>query len=143
MSVEVLLSSPINAAIIGGALIGLASGGYYLLAGRISGISGIFADGFMKSVQLWRYAFLAGLIIAGLFAERFDNFGKIELGSLPILLVSGLLVGFGTRMGNGCTSGHGVCGISRFSVRSFIAVGVFMVFAALTVFLARILGSVA
>lgn len=141
MNLDTLLSSPIIAATIGGAIIGLASGGYYLLKGRIIGISGILADSFIKRDQLWRMAFVFGLVASGIFIANTTKFDISGISENPIaLVVSGLLVGIGTRIGNGCTSGHGVCGLSRFSLRSLIAVGVFMAFAALTVFLIRISG---
>ena len=116
----------------GGVLIGLAS--VWLLAanGRIAGVSGILHGlvGGMSAQppgdRAWRAAFVAGLIVAG-FAWHFlvGGFPSREIG-LGWVAAAGLLVGFGTRLGGGCTSGHGVCGLGRFSLRSLVAVIVFM-----------------
>ena len=112
----------------GGVLIGLAS--VWLLAanGRIAGVSGILHGLFAQppGERLWRAAFVGGLIVAG-FAWHFlvGGFPSREIG-LGWVVAAGLLVGFGTRLGGGCTSGHGVCGIGRFSLRSLVAVIVFM-----------------
>ncbi|HYQ40397.1 MAG TPA: YeeE/YedE thiosulfate transporter family protein [Polyangiaceae bacterium] len=126
-------------ALIGGALIGLSASLYWSLNGRIAGISGIFGGALLEhGRERWlRVLFLVGLFAAGLVFARFTNrVPAPELGLLP-LAFAGLLVGFGTRMGGGCTSGHGVCGLSRLSVRSLLAVLTFMVTAALTVFVVR------
>ncbi len=129
---------PIIHATEGGALIGLAAGGLYLTTGRIAGVSGIFGDSFLRTPSLWRWLFVAGLILAGLAARLLGLALPSSLGAGPVVLVvAGLLVGFGTRLGNGCTSGHGVCGLSRLSVRSLAAVIVFMLAAALTVYITR------
>ncbi len=118
-----------NAA-IGGALIGLASGGLMLFNGRIAGISGIFHRAAEGSREAWRWAFLLGLIASGLAMRVF--FSPDETASNPNItayltaIVAGLLVGFGTRMGSGCTSGHGICGLARLSPRSLLAVLVFL-----------------
>jgi uncharacterized membrane protein YedE/YeeE len=127
------------AALFGGILIGLSASAMLLLDGKIVGISGILA-GVLKPVindTLWRICFLAGLFAGGLLLRillpgAFD-FGIIR--PLPLLTVAGLLVGFGTRLGSGCTSGHGVCGVSRLSPRSLVATGTFIVAGALVVFL--------
>jgi len=119
--------TPVSA-LAGGALIGLAS--VWLLAanGRIAGVSGILHGLFAQPPgdRLWRAAFVAGLIVAG-FAWHFlaGGFPSREIG-LGWVAAAGLLVGFGTRLGGGCTSGHGVCGLGRFSLRSLAAVIVFM-----------------
>ena len=119
----------VNAA-IGGAMIGLASGGLMLFNGRIAGVSGIFHQTIAGSREVWRWAFIAGLLLAGLAAALV---APARLPSTPAgggvlwLIVGGLLVGYGTRMASGCTSGHGVCGLARFSVRSFAAVITFLV----------------
>ena len=116
------------ASLVGGILIGLAS--VWLLAanGRIAGVSGILHGLFAQPPgdRLWRAAFVAGLIVAG-FAWHFlvGGFPSREIG-LGWVAAAGLLVGFGTRLGGGCTSGHGVCGLGRFSLRSLVAVVVFM-----------------
>ena len=124
--------------LIGGALIGLAAVLLLALNGRIAGISGILG-GLITSTgrgdRFWRRAFIFGLLAgAGLYALTSGL--PLELQARgPTLLVAGLLVGFGTRLGSGCTSGHGVCGLARRSPRSLRATMVFMVAAALTVFL--------
>ena len=132
-------------ALAGGALIGLAATWLLWLNGRVAGISGI-AGGVLfpaRGEVAWRLAFLVGLIgaagaylsaVPGSFAPRVD-FPRWAL------VVGGLLVGFGTRMGNGCTSGHGVCGLGRRSVRSLTAVSTFMATAIATTFVARHLWS--
>jgi uncharacterized protein len=127
-------------ALAGGALIGLAASALYLATGRIAGVSGI-AGGLLRASSAdpaWRVLFLAGLVVGagatGLVAGT--PVLRIE-ASWPVLVLAGLLVGYGTQLGRGCTSGHGVCGIARFSPRSIAATAVFMVAAGLTVFLVR------
>jgi uncharacterized protein len=125
--------------LIGGLLIGFAAALLLLLNGRISGISGI-VGGLLspKSGDAgWRVVFVAGLLL-GAFIYMLATGSAIPVmmqASLPIIVVAGLLVGFGTRLGSGCTSGHGVCGIARLSRRSIVATSVFMGVAILTVFL--------
>ncbi len=127
--------------LVGGALIGLASALLMLLTGRIAGISGIFGGvlPLNSSERDWRLAFLAGLIAAPLLGAMIGI--SLPHPSLPaglwVVVVSGFLVGLGCRMGGGCTSGHGVCGIARFSPRSLVFTGVFMIFAIATVAVAR------
>jgi len=134
----VIDTSGIAAAVEGGALVGLAAGGLYLTTGRIAGVSGIFGDLLTRTPALWRVAFIAGLVLAGLAARLAGARVPASLGTGGALLViAGLLVGFGTRLGNGCTSGHGVCGLARLSRRSLVAVVVFMLSAMVTVFVAR------
>lgn len=142
--------SPIPA-LIGGVLIGLASAVLWLGNGRIAGISGIFGQLLPPArTVVWRLVFLAALIL-GAFAASWlvPGLGIGGPGGAPAQLaaappgwnipaplwiaISGLLIGFGTKIGNGCTSGHGVCGIARLSKRSFVAVGVFFSVAILTV----------
>lgn len=133
--------TPISAA-IGGALIGLSAVLLMALNGRIAGISGIVA-GIMAPIRgegraelSWRLAFVAGLVIAPLIASAFN--GSLISVSTPhpmwMMALGGLLVGYGTRLGSGCTSGHGVCGIARLSKRSFAATATFMASAIVTVF---------
>jgi hypothetical protein len=130
--------TPYSAA-IGGGLIGLAAVLLMLLNGRIAGISGIFGGciAFGTGDKSWRLAFVAGLILAPLLAGWIGF--PIPSPQLPsswiMILAAGLLVGFGTRLGGGCTSGHGVCGIARFSVRSLTATAIFMVTAIVVVVL--------
>jgi uncharacterized membrane protein YedE/YeeE len=112
----------------GGILIGLSATGLLLLLGRIAGISGIMA-GLLAGEELpWRGAFVAGLLAGGLLtAFVYPEALSMTLDrSTPALAVAGLLVGFGSRLGSGCTSGHGVCGISRGSKRSIVATVTFM-----------------
>lgn len=128
-------------ALAGGVLIGLASGGLYLLAGEIAGITGIVRRALSGPDRGWRLAFLGGVFVAALIwrftADPTAATAGLETLSLPLLVVAGLLVGIGTDLGNGCTSGHGVCGLSRFSLRSLVSVVVFMAVAVLTVWLVR------
>ena len=132
--------TPVSAA-VGGLLIGMSAALLWVAKGRIAGISGILGGlGAWRSGDLtWRAAFLVGLMAAPLI------YGAVG-GGLPeptdaaspaFLIVAGLLVGFGTRLGSGCTSGHGVCGLARLSPRSLTATGLFMASAAATVFVTR------
>ena len=124
---------------IGGLMLGVAAVGYLYVNGRIAGISGIIAQvlnprTIFKTPAIW---FLAGLIIMpfvyGLFVQP-----EIVLKASPLMMiVAGLLVGFGTRLGSGCTSGHGICGISRLSVRSIVATITFMLLGFITVLIIR------
>ena len=132
--------TPLSAA-IGGALIGLSAVLLMLSTGRIAGISGIFSGllNMRGEDKGWRIAFLAGLVLAPVIA------GLIGYGMAPpnlpsngaVIVVAGLLVGFGTRLGGGCTSGHGICGIAQLSPRSVAATVVFMVTAIATVAVTR------
>jgi uncharacterized protein len=132
--------TPISAA-IGGALIGLAATLLMLLTGRIAGISGIL--GGTLDVETpdkgWRIAFIVGLILAPLTGSLVGyTLAEPQLpGNWAVITVAGLLVGFGSRHGSGCTSGHGVCGIARLSVRSIVATVIFMGTAVVVVALAR------
>jgi uncharacterized membrane protein YedE/YeeE len=126
------------ASTIGGILIGISAVIMLVANGRITGISGIF-DGIIapESGEFeWRVIFVAGLLTGGaiLFATYPSLFAIGIERSWPAVILAGILVGFGTRLGNGCTSGHGVCGLSRFSNRSFVAVISFMTMGAITVF---------
>lgn len=112
-------------ATVGGVLIGIASVLLLWLNGRIAGISGITFGIFSRRVadSAWRIAFLAGLILAGSGYQWLSGATLIERNDFPawVTVVAGLLVGFGTRLGNGCTSGHGICGVGRLSSRSIAA----------------------
>lgn len=113
----------------GGAVIGLAVAALILLNGRIAGISGIVGGLFkmQKGDMAWRIAFVAGLVAAPLIWQVFVSLPAIRIeGSYAAMAIAGLAVGIGTRYGSGCTSGHGVCGLSRLSPRSIIATLVFM-----------------
>jgi len=131
--------SPLSA-LAGGALIGLAAAGAWWLLGRIAGVSNILGSAVLvENGRDWRIAFLAGLLVAGVVA--FTLYG----GEVPFqldagygqLVLAGLLVGLGTQLGNGCTSGHGVCGIGRLSLRSLIATLAFMAAGVVVVLVVR------
>jgi len=133
---------PLLVSAAGGVLIGLSAVLMMAFSGRIAGVSGI-VGGLLPPVPVpdwaWRIAFAAGLLIgpwlvALLTAEL--PIGRPTVGWMP-LLAAGLLVGVGTSLGNGCTSGHGVCGLARLSMRSLVAVAIFMATAAGTVFVLR------
>jgi uncharacterized membrane protein YedE/YeeE len=128
---------PVSAA-IGGALIGLSATLLMLLTGRIAGVAGILGDLVGGAERAWRLAFVLGLIAAPLALSA----GGLPLRAPPmpaltVVAVAGLLVGFGTRLGNGCTSGHGICGIARLSPRSIAATMTFMIVAMLVVAISR------
>lgn len=132
--------TPISA-IIGGILIGIAAVILLLFNGKILGVSGIVSRAIFKPVlqSIWSWAFLLGLIL-GAAVYRFIFAGQLMIvieASPPVLILAGLLVGFGTRLGSGCTSGHGICGIARFSKRSIAATGSFMLFGMMIVYLMK------
>lgn len=132
--------TPVSA-IIGGLLIGLSATLMMWFNGRIAGISGIFYGAFEgdKGDTAWRWWFLSGLLLgAGIYLRAFPlDFIPRTNFSFSQVVIAGLLVGFGTRMGSGCTSGHGVCGIARFSMRSIIATLVFVISGIVTTYLVR------
>ena len=133
------LSSALNG-LAGGVLIGLAAAALLALRGRIAGISGILGGALLPSEggRGWRIAFLIGLPLGAGLAWTAGAETPLLTESRPALLLgAGLLVGFGTQLGSGCTSGHGVCGLARGSIRSLVATGVFMAVAAATVFVHR------
>jgi len=130
------------ASLAGGMMIGLSAVLLMLWEGRIAGISGIagrLLPPYLDSAFLSRLGFVAGLIAAPLvmMAVTGNPGAQSVSDNLPLMVVAGLLVGFGSVWGNGCTSGHGVCGMSRLSTRSFVATGVFMGVAFATVFVTR------
>jgi uncharacterized protein len=128
------------AAAAGGVLIGIASAMFILINGRIAGISGVLG-GLLKPVRgdiSWRVAFIAGLIGAPVLHALFTQLPPMQIDAgFGALVLAGLLVGVGTRYGSGCTSGHGVCGISRLSPRSLVATAAFMAAGFVTVFVLR------
>ncbi len=132
--------TPVSAA-IGGALIGVSASLLWIGLGRIAGISGILGNlPTARSADLdWRIAFLIGLIVAPvLYLQLGGSVPPIEIDAAwPIVIAGGLLVGFGTRLGSGCTSGHGVCGLARLSPRSIMATALFMGTAVVTTFVVR------
>jgi uncharacterized membrane protein YedE/YeeE len=125
-------------ALMGGALIGLAASLFLLTHGRVAGISGLFGGALRATADggAARWPFLLGLLFAGVLLGMIHPaaFGSGAPPRWPVVLLAGLLVGFGTQLGNGCTSGHGVCGLSRLSPRSLVATVTFMLTGFLTVF---------
>ena len=123
--------------LIGGSIIGIAVSLLLLFNGKVLGVSGILGELFNHplSKNYWRLFFVLGLLISPLIYSIFHPIPLIEISSNKLLIiVAGLLVGFGSRLGSGCTSGHGVCGLARLSVRSFIATMTFISFGLVTVF---------
>jgi uncharacterized membrane protein YedE/YeeE len=130
------------ASVLGGALIGLSAVMLMAFTGRIAGVSGIASrllPPFEDKEFAGRLAFVAGLVAAPLLAwlATGSRPSLSIVAGVPVLVIAGLLVGFGSVWGNGCTSGHGVCGISRLSMRSLVATAIFMTTAIVTVFLVR------
>ncbi|MDX2465554.1 MAG: YeeE/YedE family protein [Porticoccus sp.] len=115
-------------ALLGGALIGFAAVLMMITIGRIAGISSIFASTLKpSSTHSWQWAFIGGLLCSGLCVNWFYHPIQLDIQNNTFwLVVAGLLVGFGSRLGSGCTSGHGVCGIARFSPRSLVATTLFI-----------------
>lgn len=125
-------------ALIGGALIGLASVWLLLANGRIAGVSGVL-HGLLTTPEGWRAAFIGGLLAAGIAWQLVMGPVPIREGySLGLAAVGGLLVGYGTRLGGGCTSGHGVCGLGRMSARSLVAVITFMATAMIAYYVLKV-----
>ena len=133
------------ASLFGGVLIGLSAVLLMLINGRIAGVSGLVSRILVyKNINknLWVFVFFVGLLIGPIFYSLLV--GPIKSNSVvdaPWLILAGLLVGFGTFIGNGCTSGHGICGLSRFSIRSLVAVTTFVFSGVLTVYILGLLGS--
>ena len=136
-----LLDLPFAMPVLGGLLIGSAAALYLVVAGRVMGVSGLLAGAIAlgpSDSRLRPALFLVGLLAGAWLATRWTGMPDLGLTpSWPLLIVGGLLVGYGTRLGSGCTSGHGVCGIARLSPRSLVATGVFQGVAAATVFVVR------
>ena len=124
----------------GGLLIGAAVAAFVLIHGRVAGISGILG-GLLRPAGRdvgWRIAFIGGLLAAPALYGLFNRLPVATIeASFPVIVLAGLLVGVGTRYGSGCTSGHGVCGISRLSPRSLAATATFMAAGVVTVFVVR------
>lgn len=127
--------------LIGGLMIGAAASLYLLVSGRIMGASGILGgivDSSGRDTMMERIAFVAGVIIMPLVLVMAMGGGETNATSnIALLIIGGLAVGFGTRMANGCTSGHGVCGMSRFSIRGFAATSAYLIFGVLTMYIGR------
>ncbi|HEY4665537.1 MAG TPA: YeeE/YedE thiosulfate transporter family protein [Comamonas sp.] len=143
MSIDWLGFTPWSS-LAGGVLIGAAAALMVVLLGRIAGISGILGNLLQGTTWTsvrqwsWRLAFVIGMLAAPLLWQWFAPLPAMEMPSNPVVIViAGLLVGFGTRLGSGCTSGHGVCGLSRLSLRSLAATLMFMGTGVLTVFVMR------
>jgi uncharacterized membrane protein YedE/YeeE len=127
--------------LVGGVLIGLSAVGFLALFGRVAGISGMVSCAFdsQNPARLERLSFVTGLVVGGVIlavalSASLENASPTRL---PLLALAGILVGFGTRLGNGCTSGHGVCGLSRLSARSLVATIVFIGAGVVTVALTK------
>jgi len=139
---EIINFTPYSA-LIGGALIGLSAAVLLLFKGRIAGISGIAGGVILpeKGDIPWRILFLVGLVVGGVFYQLFGISPSVE-NIQPVtgkvgLILAGLLVGIGSALGTGCTSGHGICGLARRSFRSLVATLIFMLTAMITVFIVR------
>ena len=128
--------------LIGGLIIGFAVVLFFITTGRLAGISGIVSSTLEKNENKFsNLLFIIGLVLGPLvfiFFSQNDVVFKMT-SSIPLIIVGGLLVGLGTKIGRGCTSGHGICGISRFSMRSILATIIFMIFAMITVFFLQLL----
>ena len=125
-----------QSAFVGGIIIGLAVIIFFIGNGRLAGISGIVNNAFVsKQNRTDNFLFIIGLVLGPIFYEFFtkNNIPFLITTSLPIIIIAGFLVGVGTKVGRGCTSGHGICGISLLSIRSIIATIIFMIAAIITV----------
>ncbi len=130
------------ASLAGGALLGVSAVGLFVVSGRIAGITGIVRRALLPtgtSRPLSAFAFILGLMAAPLIWEAASGSAVTQTVSanFPMMAAAGLLVGFGSSIGNGCTSGHGICGLSRFSIRSLVATLTFMAAAIATVYVTR------
>ena len=128
------------ASLAGGVIIGLGTALLILLNGRVAGISGVLGEMLRPNAtdKSWRVAFIAGLVVAPLVFQFVHALPTVTINAnFPLLIAAGLLVGIGTRYGGGCTSGHGVCGLSRLSMRSLVATIAFMASGFVTVFVLR------
>ena len=139
MSIQIDWQAFTPISLVGGMMLGVATIILLLGIGRIAGISGIFSSLLKpKRVEMWQVLFILGLIISPLLYKLARPLPDVEVStSLPLLIAAGLLVGFGTRLGSGCTSGHGICGNARLSPRSLAATVTFMFFCILNVYIGR------
>ena len=139
MSIQIDWQAFTPISLVGGLMLGVATAILLLGIGRIAGISGIFSSLLKpKRVEMWQVLFIAGLIVSPLLYRLVKPLSVLDIStSIPLLIAAGLLVGFGTRLGSGCTSGHGICGNARLSPRSMAATVTFMLFGILTVYIGR------
>ena len=139
MSIQIDWQAFTPISLVGGLMLGVATVILLLGIGRIAGISGIFSSLLKpKRVEMWQVLFIAGLVISPLLYRLVKPLPVLDIStSIPLLIAAGLLVGFGTRLGSGCTSGHGICGNARLSPRSMAATVTFMLFGILTVYIGR------
>ena len=142
ISVDTINFTPFSS-LFGGILIGVAVCIFFISTGRLAGVSGIVNNALTKSHNLFvNILFLLGLILGPLlfifFSQNSISFQVTS--SIPLIIIGGLLVGIGTKISSGCTSGHGVCGISRFSIRSIVATILFMLAAIITVLVLKLIG---
>ncbi len=139
MSIQIDWQAFTPISLVGGLMLGVATVILLLGIGRIAGISGIFSSLLKpKRVEMWQILFILGLVISPVLYRLARPLPNVEIStSLPLLIAAGLLVGFGTRLGSGCTSGHGICGNARLSPRSLVATVTFMLFGIVTVYIGR------
>ena len=139
MSIQIDWQAFTPISLVGGLMLGVATVILLLGIGRIAGISGIFSSLLKpKRVEMWQVLFIAGLIVSPLLYRLVKPLPVLDIStSIPLLIAAGLLVGFGTRLGSGCTSGHVICGNARLSPRSMAATVTFMLFGILTVYIGR------
>ena len=139
--IDVINFTPYSS-LTGGLIIGVAVVLFFITTGRLAGISGIVSSTLEKNENKFsNLLFIIGLVLGPLviiFFSKNDLVFKMT-SSIPLIIVGGLLVGLGTKIGRGCTSGHGICGISRFSMRSILATIIFMIFAMITVYFLQLL----
>ena len=142
ITIDTLNFTPISA-FSGGILIGIAVILFFISTGRLAGVSGI-VNNTLTNTKNWlsNFLFLVGLVLGpSIYVLILNNNISFSMtSSLPLIIIGGILVGFGTKIGSGCTSGHGICGISRFSVRSIVATITFMIIAMITVALLKLVG---
>lgn len=139
MSIQVDWQAFTPISLVGGFILGIATVILLLGIGRIAGISGISASLLKpKRVELWQVLFVLGLVVSPLLYQLILPLPVAQMTtSLPLLIAAGIIVGFGTRLGSGCTSGHGICGNARLSPRSLAATATFMGFGIITVYIGR------
>ena len=139
--IDVINFTPYSS-LIGGLIIGVAVVLFFITTGRLAGISGIVSSTLEKNENKFsNLLFIIGLVLGPLFFFFFSQNDVVfkMTSSIPLIIVGGLLVGAGAKIGRGCTSGHGICGISRFSMRSILATIIFMILAMITVFFLQLL----